>query len=55
MVAADADAIELGHLLRAVAEDVAHDAHARSWRIDVGVAHHELLQDVVLDGALQLF
>jgi hypothetical protein len=54
VVAADADAVELGHLLRAIAEDVAHDAHAGTWRVDVGVAHHELLQDVVLDGALQL-
>src|SRR5204863_535248 len=35
--------------------DVAHDAHARPRRIDVGIAHHELLEDVVLDGALQLF
>ncbi len=55
VIAADADAVELGHLPRAIAEDVAHDAHARPRRIDVGVAHHELLEDVVLDGALQLF
>ena len=55
VVAADADAVEARHPAGAVAEDVAHDAHAGPRRVDVGVAHHELLQDVVLDGALQLF
>src|SRR5690606_12580412 len=55
VIAAYADAVELRHFARAVAEDVTHDAHARTRWIDVGVAHHELLEDVVLDGALQLF
>ena len=54
VVAADADAVELRHLLRAVAEDVADDPHRRRGRIDVGVADHELFENVVLDGAAQL-
>ena len=34
--------------------DVGDNLHRRQGRVDVGVAHHELLEDVVLDGALQL-
>jgi hypothetical protein len=48
------DRVELGHLLRRVLDDVGHDAHAGRRRVDVGVADHELLEDVVLDGAAQL-
>ena len=55
VIAADADAVELRHVLRAVAEDVADDAHRRRGRIDVGVADHELLENVVLNGSAQLF
>jgi hypothetical protein len=36
-------------------DDVGHDAHRGRRRIDVGVADHELLEDVVLDGAGELF
>ena len=35
---------------RGVLDDVGHDPHARLGRVDVGVADHELLEDVVLDG-----
>lgn len=43
----------LGHVLRRVPEDVADDAHGwRGW-VDEGVAHHKLLQDVVLDCTLE--
>ena len=55
VVTGDGDAIELGHVLRGVLEDVGNNLHGRQRGVDVGVAHHELLQDVVLDGALQLF
>ena len=37
-----------------MADDVGHDPHRRFGRINIGVADHELLQDVVLDGAIQL-
>ena len=53
VVAGNRDAVELGHALRAVGEDVGDDAHRGPGRVDVGVAHHELLEDVVLDRALQ--
>ena len=39
---------------RGVAEDVGDDAHRGFGRIDVGVPHHELFEDVVLDGAGEL-
>ncbi len=37
-----------------VPDDVGHDPHARCRRVDVGVADHELLEDVVLDGPREL-
>ncbi len=37
-----------------IGEDVGDDPHRRTGRIDVGVAHHELFEDVVLDRAGQL-
>ncbi len=46
--------VELRHLLRAVAEDVPDDPHRRRRRIDIGVADHELLEDVVLNGPGEL-
>ena len=45
--------VVLGHMLRRVTEDVADYAHGwRRW-VDEGVAHHKLLQDVVLDCTLE--
>ncbi len=41
-------------LLRRIGEDVRNDPHRRSGRVDIGVADHELLEDVVLDGPGQL-
>ncbi len=55
VITRDGNRVELGHVLRGVAEDVGDDLHRRLGRIDIGVADHELLQDVVLDGAGQLF
>ena len=54
VIAGDRDRVELRHLRAAVAEDVGDDPHRRLGRIDVGVADHELFEDVVLDGAGQL-
>ena len=51
VVAGDRDRVEPRHLLRGEREDVADDLHRGLGRIDVGVAHHELFEDVVLDGA----
>ena len=54
VIAGDGDGVELGHVLRGVLEDVGNDAHRKFGRIDVGVTHHELLEDVVLDRSLHL-
>ena len=51
MVAGNGDAVEFRHVLGGVLEDIADDAHGHFRRVDVGVAHHEFLQDIVLDGA----
>ena len=54
VVAGDRDRVEPRHLLRGEGEDVGDDPHARRRRVDVGVADHELLEDVVLDGPREL-
>ena len=54
VIAGDRDRVELRHVLCGIAEDVGDDLHRRRRRIDVGVADHELLEDVVLDGPREL-
>ena len=54
VIAGDGNGVELRHPSRCVGEDVGDDAHGRLGRIDVGVAHHELFENVVLDGASEL-
>ena len=51
MVAAYGNGIESGHAGCGVPEYVGHDAHGRPGRIYVRIAHHEFLQNVVLNGA----
>ena len=53
VVAGNGNAVELGHVGLGVRKNVRHNAHAGLRRIDVRIAHHELLQDVVLNGSLQ--
>jgi hypothetical protein len=50
VVAGNRDGVEARHLGRRVGDDVGHDPHRGFGRVDVGVADHELLEDVVLDG-----
>ena len=54
VVAGDGDGVVARHPGRGEGEDVGDDPHRRARRVDVGVADHELLEDVVLDGAGQL-
>ena len=54
VIAADRNRIESRHVHARVFDDVGDDPHAWFRRIDVGVTHHELFEDVVLDGARQL-
>ena len=51
---ADADAVESGHVLAGVGEDVLDYAERLLGRVDVGVPHHIFFQNVVLYGACQL-
>src|SRR3546814_17038696 len=55
MKAGGRDAVELGHLARRIAENVADDPHRGLGRVDIGVTNHELLEDVVLDGPVEQF
>jgi len=54
VVTRNRDRVEFGHVLRRVFENVGDDLHREFGRVDVGVAHHELLEDVVLDRAAEL-
>ncbi len=54
VVAGDGDRVELRHLRAGVREDVGDDPHRGLRRVDVGVADHELFQNVVLNGSGQL-
>ena len=51
MVAGNRDAVELRHILCRVFKDIADDAHGHIRGINIGVANHELFQDIVLDRA----
>ena len=51
VIAGDRDRVEARHVLRRVGEDVGDDAHRGPGRVDIRVPHHELFEDVVLDGA----
>ena len=55
VIAGNRDRIELRHMRRGVGENIGDDAQRRFWRIDIGVAHHEFFEDVVLDGAGEFF
>ena len=51
VVTGDGDGVELRHVLRGIFEDIGDDLHGR---VDIGVTHHELLEDIVLDGTCHL-
>ena len=54
VVAADADRVPLGHVLRAELDRVGHQAHRRRRREDELFLRDVLLEDVVLDRAAEL-
>ena len=55
VIATNADGIKFCHVLRSVIKNISHDAHGRSRGIDIGIAHHELFQNVVLNGSREFF
>ena len=54
VIARHGDRVELRHVRRREGKDVGDDAQRCHGRIDIGVAHHELFEDVVLNGAGEL-
>ena len=54
VIAGNRDRVELRHVVGGVLDDVGDDPHRRLGRVNVRVADHELLEDVVLDGARKL-
>ena len=50
VITADTDAVEFGHIPTGVRKNIPNDAHTWSRRIDIGITHHKLLQNVVLNG-----
>ncbi len=55
MVAGNRNRVELRHVLRSVLEDIGDNTHREFRWIDIGVTHHELLKDVVLNRTGHLF
>jgi len=53
VVATDADGVEPRHVAGGVGKNIADDAHAGPRRVDVGIAHHELFEDIILYGAAE--
>ena len=54
VIAGDGNGIELRHFLRRIGDDIRNNPHGRFRRIDIGIADHELLENVVLDRAGKL-
>ncbi len=54
MIARNADAVEFGHVAGGVTENIGDNAHGGFGRIDVGVAHHVLFENVILNRARKL-
>ena len=40
---------------RGMREDIRDNPHTRFGRIDIGITHHELFEDIVLNSACELF
>ncbi len=55
VIAGNGNRIVFRHFLRRVRKDIGNDPHRGRGRIDVGVAHHELFQNVILNGAREFF
>ena len=55
MIAGDRNGVELRHILGSISKDISDDFHRELRRIDVSVAHHKLLKDIILYGSLHLF
>ena len=54
MITTDTDAVETGHALGRIGDDVPDDAHRGFGRINIGVAHHVFFQNIVLNRSRQL-
>ena len=54
VIARNGNGIETGHVPGAMGDDVTDNSHAGCRGVNVGIAHHEFFQDVVLDSPRQL-
>ena len=55
MIARNRNGVELRHVLGAIGNDIANDAHARNRWINVGITHHKFFQNVVLNRSRKRF
>ena len=55
VVAGDGDRVELRHFLGSIFKDVRDNLHRECRRVDIGITHHEFLQDIVLDSTSHFF
>lgn len=49
----DYEPVVFGHVFRCVSENITDDAHRWLGWVDEGIPHHELFENIVLDGALE--
>src|SRR5258706_9918048 len=54
VIAADADAVELRHAMGAILKYIGNQAHGRGRWIDVRIANHKFLKNVILDRATKV-
>ena len=54
VVTRNRDRVELRHVFRRIFKNIGDDSHRKLGRIDIGIPHHELFQDIVLDRSAEL-
>ena len=55
VVTGDRDRVELRHLLRSIFEYIGNNLHGECRRVNIGITHHELFQNIILDSTGHFF
>lgn len=55
MVPGNGDRVESWHIFGLELKNIAYDPHGHLRRVDVGVTHHEFLENIILDGSSEVF
>jgi hypothetical protein len=55
VVSRNRNRVKFRHIFSGKLKNIGNNFHGGEWRIDVGIPHHKLFQDIVLDSAGQFF